>query len=141
MLPYFCMPSWVLALLKGKPYPFFILSTLCCNRSIETNNTKFISIPEVGKLTGVSQREAYNAIEVLKDLNLIDELKNIKGQRMFHLPFLNDDTVTKEEVLEQAESLEAQWEAHLKEVGLAEAEEEDENLKSQLQDLGGENKC
>ena len=136
MLPYICIPTWVLNLLKGKPYPFVVLTFLLANRNLKTDNTRFMSVREIGKLSGVSVREVYNSIQKLTDLNLIQELKNRKGERIFHLPFLGDNTAAKKEVIEQAESLEEQWEAHLREMGYSDEDiEKDRNLKNQLKGM------
>ena len=104
MLTYFSCPAHVLTLLRGKPYPFMVLSYLMLHRSTSTNNTYFMSLPRLTKIVGISQRETYNAIDVLKDLGLIEELANRKGERMFHLPFLVSDNVS--ENSENAESSE-----------------------------------
>lgn len=96
MLNYFCCPAHVVTLLRGKPYPFVVLVNLMLNRSTATNNTHFTSIPKLAKIAGISRREAYNAIDVLKDLGLIEELANRKGERMFHLPFLVVENVATE---------------------------------------------
>lgn len=88
MLNYFCCPAHVVKLLRGKPYPLSVLINLILHRSVETNNTYFISIPSLAKIVGISQRETYNSIKTLKDLNLIEEVANRRGERMFHLPFL-----------------------------------------------------
>lgn len=88
MLTYFICPAHVVTLLRGKPYPFLVLANLMLHRSTTTNNTYFLSIPKFAKIVGISQRETYNSIDALKDLGLIEELANRKGERMFHLPFL-----------------------------------------------------
>lgn len=97
MLTYFCCPAHVVTLLRGKPYPFMVLVHLILHRSTSTNNTHFMSLPKLTKIIGISQREVYNAIDVLKDLGLIEELANRKGERMFHLPFLAKENSVKEE--------------------------------------------
>lgn len=96
MLNYFYCPSYIVTMLKGKPHTLVVLINLILHRSIETNNTYFISIPSFAKLSGISRRETYNAIDKLKDLNLIEEVANRRGERMFHLPFLATDNNTAE---------------------------------------------
>lgn len=114
MLNYFCCPSHVVTQLRGKPHVLCVLITLILHRSTETNNTHFMSIPKIGRIAGVSRREAYNCIEDLKNLGLIEELGNRKGERMFHLPFLvientteNSEPVTVEYKVDPA--LQAAW--------------------------------
>ena len=91
MLTYFCCPTHVVTMLRGKPYPFLVLVNLILHRNTTTNNTHFVSIPKLTNIVGISQREVYNSIDVLKGLGLIEELANRKGERMFHLPFLAEE--------------------------------------------------
>lgn len=91
MLTYFCCPAHVVSLLRGKPHSLVVLINLILRRNTATNNTYFMSLPKLTKVIGISQRQIYNSIDVLKDLGLIEELANRKGDRMFHLPFLVGD--------------------------------------------------
>ena len=90
MLPYFCLPSHILTLLQGNSHALHLLSVFCAHRSIETNNTKFLSTKKMVELSGISRREVYNCIDELTNFGLIEEVTNLKGERMYHLPFLNE---------------------------------------------------
>lgn len=122
MLTYFCCPAHVVTLLQGNPTAFYILSVLILHRNTTTNNTYFMSVPDLSKIVGISRRETYYSIDELKELGLIEELANRRGERMFHLPFLMPKAENMDET-EEADTdsltlgyqvdpkLQAQWDA------------------------------
>ena len=114
MLTYFCLPSYVLILLKGKPYVLHVLAVLCAHRSIKTNNSYFMSIPKIAKIVGISVRKTYNCIDELIELNLIEEFSNHRGEKMFHLLFLNASLQPIDS--QENQSLEEEWADFMREM-------------------------
>lgn len=112
MLTYFCIPSYVLVLLKGKPYVLHVLSVLCAHRSTTTNNSYFMSVPRIAKIVGISTRKTYDCIDELIELNLIKEFSNHRGEKMFHLLFLD----TNLQPTDPSNSLEEAWAEFMKEM-------------------------
>jgi len=138
MLPYFCLPSHVLTLLRGNSHALHLLSLFCANRSVETNNTKFLSIKKMVKLSGVSQREVYRCIERLTDFGLIEEVKSLKGERMYHLPFLNE-LESKSDTVDSPSKTVAKtppgWDDYMQQLAEEEAAENERSLKDQLKEM------
>lgn len=138
MLPYFSLPSHVLTLLRGNSRALHLLSVFCANRSIETNNTKFLSVKKLMNLAGMSQRAVYYAIDNLVDFELIEEVKNFKGERMYHLPFLNEfksETDTSDTSAKTAPKTPPGWDDYMEQLEAEEAEENELSLKDQLKEM------
>ena len=143
MLTYFCLPSYVLVLLKGKPYVLHVLSVLCAHRSTKTNNSYLMSIPKIAKIVGISIRKAYDCIDELMELNLIEEFSNHRGEKMFHLLFL--DTRRQPTDSQERQALEAEWAEFMREMEecdvlpdkqkTSENDTEDLSLKQQLKEM------
>ena len=53
------------------------------------NNSYRMSITKIAKIVGISIRKVYDCIDELMELNLIEEFSNHKGEKMFHLLFLD----------------------------------------------------
>lgn len=140
MLTYFCIPSYVLMLLKGKPYVLHVLTVLCAHRNTTTNNTYFMSIPKIAKIVGFSTRKAYDCIDELIELNLIEESSNHRGEKMFHLIFLDANLQSADP--KDNRSLEKEWAEFMREMeecdvlpDKSENDKEDLSLKQQLKDM------
>ena len=139
MLPYFCLPTHILTLLSGNSRALHLLSVLCANRNVETNNTKFLSVKRLMSLSGMSQRAVYYAIGELLDFGLIEEIKYIKGERMYHLPFLNE-TESKSDTSDSTAEKTAPrtppgWNEYMEQLAAEEAEEDNSSLKEQLKEM------
>ena len=151
MLTYFCLPSYVLILLKGKPYVLHVLSVLCAHRSTETNNSYRMSITKIAKIVGISIRKVYDCIDELMELNLIEEFSNHKGEKMFHLLFLDtspQSTDSQDSSSQDNKALEEEWAEFMREMEEcdvlpdkqepSENETEDLPLKQQLKEMDNE---
>ena len=138
MLPYFCLPTHILTLLRGNSRALHLLSVFCANRSVETNNTKFLSVKRLMNLSGMSQRAVYYAIDALLDFGLIEAVKYLKGERMYHLPFLNEID-SKPDTSKSSPKTVAKtppgWDDYMKQLEEEEAEENERSLKDQLKEM------
>lgn len=92
MLNYVYITDKVMSMLIGKHHTLSVLMCLAFHRNTSTNRSQFMSKPRIAKLSGVSRRQVYLSIDSLIELGLIEEVAERRGEYMYHLPYLNDDS-------------------------------------------------
>lgn len=102
-----------------------------------------MSIPKIAKIVGISMRKTYNCITELIELNLIEEFSNHRGEKMFHLLFL--DTNLQPTDPQGSKSLEEEWAEFMREMDecdvlpdkqqTSENDTEDFSLKQRLKEM------